>query len=64
MQSDGVKAMRDFLTDFYGDERNIAIMIDKGLTRDEIFVKLQDATDATDLINAIKREIQKGDDDA
>lgn len=31
------------------------------LTRDEIFLTLQDATD---LINALKREIQKGDGDA
>lgn len=69
--------MRDFLTDFYiinrggghggvlsviqGDERCIAIMIDRGLTRDEIFLTLQDATD---LINALKREIQKCDGDA
>ena len=69
--------MRDFLTDFYlvnrggghggvlsvtqGDERCIAILIDRGLTRDEIFLTLQDATD---LINALKREIQKGDGDA
>lgn len=69
--------MRDFLTDFYlvnrggghggvlsitqGDEKYIAIMIDTGLTRDEIFLTLQDATD---LINALKREIQKGDCDA
>ena len=69
--------MRNFLTDFYlvnrggghggvlsvtqGDERCIAIMIDRGLTRDELFLTLQDATD---LINALKREIQKGDCDA
>ena len=69
--------MRDFLTDFYiinrggghggvlsvnqGDEKYIAILIDRGLTRDEIFLTLQDATD---LINALKREIQTGDGDA
>lgn len=69
--------MRDFLTDFYivnrggghggvlsvtqGDERYIAILIERGLTRDELFLTLQDATD---LINALKREIHKGDGDA
>ena len=69
--------MRDFLTDFYivnrggghggvlsvtqGDEKYIAIMIDKGLTRDEIFLTPQDASD---LIDALKREIQKGEGDA
>lgn len=66
--------MRDFLTDFYivnrggghggvlsvtqGDEKYIAIMIDKGLTRDEIFLT---STDARDLINALRRELQTGD---
>ena len=69
--------MRDFLTDFYlvnrggghggvlsvtqGDERYIAILIERGLIRDEVFLTLQDATD---LINALKREIQKGDGNA
>ena len=72
-----VTAMRDFLTDFYivnrggghggvlsvtqGDEKYIAIMIDRGLTRDEIFLTPQDASD---LIDALKREIQKGEGDA
>lgn len=69
--------MRDFLTDFYiinrggghggvlsltqGDERCIAILIDKGLSRDELFLTPQDATD---LINALKRELQRGGGDA
>ena len=69
--------MRDFLTDFYivnrgrghggvlsvtqGDEKYIAIMIDMGLTRDEIFLT---PTDARDLINALRRELQRGDGDA
>ena len=69
--------MRNFLTDFYivnrggghggvlsvtqGDEKYIAIMIDRGLTRDEIFLTPQDASD---LIDALKREIQKGEGDA
>ena len=51
--------MRDFLTDFYlvnrggghggvlsvtqGEERYIAILIDRGLTRDEIFLTPTDA---------------------
>lgn len=72
-----VTAMRNFLTDFYivnrggghggvlsvtqGDEKYIAIMIDRGLTRDEIFLTPQDASD---LIDALKREIQKGEGDA
>lgn len=66
--------MRNILTDFYlanrggghggvltltqGDERCIAILIERGLTQDELFLTLQDATD---LIDALKREIQKGD---
>lgn len=65
--------MRDFLTDFYivnrggghggvlsvnqGDEKYIAIMIDKGLMRDEVFLT---PTDARDLINALRRELQRG----
>lgn len=69
--------MRDFFTDFYlinrggghggvlsvnqGDEKCIAILIDRGLTRDELFLTLQDAKD---LIDALKREIQKGEGDA
>lgn len=69
--------MRDFLTDFYivnrggghggvlsvtqGDEKYIAIMIDMGLTRNEIFLT---PTDARDLINALRRELQRGDGDA
>lgn len=69
--------MRNFLTDFYivnrggghggvlsvtqGDEKCIAILIDRGLMRDEIFLTPQDASD---LIDALKREIQKGDSDA
>lgn len=69
--------MRNFLTEFYivnrggghggvlsvtqGDEKCIAIMIDKGLTRDEIFLT---PTDARDLINALRRELQRGDVDA
>lgn len=44
-----------------GDEKCIAIMIDKGLTRDEIFLT---PTDARDLINALRRELQRGDGDA
>lgn len=68
--------MRDFLTDFYlvnrggghggvlsvtqGDEKYIAIMIDRGLSRDELFLTPQDATD---LINAVKRELRKGNGD-
>ncbi len=71
-----VTAMREFFTDFYlvnrggghggvlsvtqGDERCIAILIDRGLTRDELFLTLQDAKD---LINALKREIQRGEGD-
>lgn len=70
-------AMRGFLTDFYivnrggghggvlsvtqGDERCIAIMIDRGLTRDEIFLT---RNDAIDLVNALRRELHRGDDDA
>ena len=69
--------MRDFLTDFYivhrggghggvlsvtqGDEKYIAIMIDRGLTRDELFLTPKDATD---LIFALKRELRKGNGDA
>ena len=69
--------MRDFLTDFYivnrggghggvlsvmqGDERYIAILIDRGLTRDEVFLT---PTDARDLINAMRRELQRGGGDA
>lgn len=69
--------MRDFLTDFYivnrggghggvlsvtqGDEKYIAIMIDRGLTREELFLT---PTDARDLINALRRELQRGDGDA
>ena len=69
--------MRNFLTDFYivnrggghggvlsvnqGDEKYIAIMIDKGLTRDEIFLT---PNDARDLINALRRELHRGDCDA
>lgn len=69
--------MRDFLTDFYlvnrggghggvlsvtqGDERCIAIVIDRGLTRDEVFLTPRDAMD---LINALRRELQRGDGDA
>ena len=69
--------MRDFLTDFYivnrggghggvlsvmqGDERYIAILIDMGLTRDEVFLT---PTDARDLINAMRRELQRGGGDA
>ena len=69
-------AMRDFLTDLYlinrsgghggvlsvtqGDEKYIAIMIDRGLTRDEIFLTPQDASD---LIDALRRELQRGDND-
>ena len=65
--------MRDFLTDFYivnrggghggvlsvtqGDEKYIAIMIDRGLTRDEIFLT---PNDTRDLINALRRELQEG----
>lgn len=67
--------MRDFLTDFYlvnrggghggvlsvtqGEEKYIAIMIDRGLTREEIFLTPQDAMD---LVNALRREVQKGGD--
>lgn len=66
--------MRNFLTDFYlvnrggghggvlsvtqGDEKFIAIMIDRGLSRDEWILTPQDAND---LINALKRELGKGD---
>lgn len=69
--------MRNFLTDFYivnrggghggvlsvtqGDEKYIAIMIDRGLARDEIFLT---PTDARDLINALRRELQRGDGNA
>lgn len=69
--------MRDFLTDFYlvnrggghggvlsvtqGDEKYIAILIERGLTRDEIFLT---PTDAIDLVNALRRELHRGDDDA
>lgn len=69
--------MRDFLTDFYlvnrggghggvlsvtqGEEKYIAIMIDRGLTREEIFLTPQDARD---LVNALRREIHKVDGDA
>lgn len=69
--------MRDFLTDFYlvnrggghggvlsvtqGDEKYIAIMIDMGLTRNEIFLT---PNDARDLINALRRELHKEDGDA
>ena len=69
--------MRDFLTDFYivnrggghggvlsvnqGDEKYIAIMIDRGLTRDEIFLT---RNDAIDLVNALRRELHKEDGDA
>ena len=69
--------MRDFLTDFYlvnrggghggvlsvtqGDEKYIVIMIDKGLTREEIFLT---PTDAIDLVNALRRELHKEDGDA
>ena len=65
--------MRNFLTDFYivnrggghggvlsvtqGDEKYIVIMIEKGLTRDEICLT---PTDARDLINALRRELQEG----
>ena len=67
--------MRDLLTDFYlvnrggghggvlsvtqGEEKYIAIMIDRGLTREEIFLTPQDAMD---LVNALRREVQKGGD--
>ena len=70
-------AMRDFLTDFYivnrggghggvlsvmqGDERYIAILIDRGLTRDEVFLT---PIDARDLINALRRELQRSGGDA
>ena len=69
--------MRNFLTDFYlinrggghggvlsvtqGDEKYIAIMIDRGLTREELFLT---PTNARDLINALRRELQRGDNDA
>lgn len=69
--------MRNFLTDFYivnrgggyggvlsvtqGDEKYIAILIDRGLTRDEIFLTPQDASD---LIDALRRELQRGGGDA
>ena len=69
--------MRDFLTDFYivnrggghggvlsvmqGDERYIAILIDRGLTRDEVFLT---PIDARDLINALRRELQRSGGDA
>lgn len=72
-----VTTMRDFLTDFYlvnrggghggvlsvtqGDEKCIAIMIDKGLTRDEIFLT---PNDARDLVNALRRELHREDGDA
>lgn len=72
-----VTAMRNFLTDFYlvnrggghggvlsvtqGDEKYIVIMIEKGLTRDEICLT---PTDARDLINALRRELQRGGGDA
>lgn len=68
--------MRNFLTDFYivnrggghggvlsvtqGDEKSIVILIDRGLTSDEIFLT---PTDARDLINALRRELQRGDGD-
>lgn len=69
--------MRNFSTDFYisnfggghggvlsvtqGDEKYIAIMVDRGLSRDEWILTPQDAKD---LINALKRELGKGDGDA
>ena len=44
-----------------GDEKCIAIMIDRGLTRDEIFLT---PNDARDLVNALRRELHKEDGDA
>lgn len=69
--------MRNFNTDFYisnfggghggvlsvtqGDEKYIAIMVDRGLSRDEWILTPEDAND---LINALRRELGKGDGDA
>ena len=60
--------MCNFTTDFHvlaggvggvlsviqGDEKYIAIMVDRGLSRDEWILTLKDATD---LIKALKREL-------
>ena len=66
--------MRNFKTDFHalaggiggvlsviqGDEKYIAIMVDRGLSRDEWILTLKDAKD---LINALRRELGEGDGD-
>ena len=67
--------MREIFTDFYlrgggrggvlsvtqGDEKYIVIMLDRGLSQDEIFLT---PNDARDLVNALRREIQRSDGDA